>query len=56
MMQYWPGFWMLIGMLLGCVSRDFSWLRAIGKTWAFTEKVTDWDKVSKLAEDGPSPV
>jgi hypothetical protein len=50
-MQSWPAFWIALGMLLGCFLRDIGWVRSIGRTWAFSVKVTDWDKVQKLAED-----
>ena len=49
--ESWTAFWIDLGMLLGCLLRDVSWVRAVGKTWPFSVKVTDWDKVQKLADD-----
>jgi len=37
-------------LLLGALLRDIGWFRAIGRTWPFSEKVTDWDKVQGLAD------
>jgi hypothetical protein len=47
--QLWMPFVFLIGMLAGCFLRDIGWVRGVGKTWPFSLKVTDWDKVQKLA-------
>ena len=38
------------GLFLGMLLRDGVWIKAIGKSWPFTEKVTDWEKVKKIAE------
>jgi hypothetical protein len=50
-LQAWPFFYVLLGLFAGCVFRDIGWFRAIGRTWAFSLKVTDWDKVQKLADE-----
>jgi hypothetical protein len=39
-----------IGMFLGALVRDFGWLRRIKRTWPFTQKITDWQKVEDIAE------
>ena len=39
-----------IGMYLGALLRDFGWLRRIKKSWPFTQKITDWQKVEAIAE------
>lgn len=40
--------WMA-GMFFGAVCRDMGWLRRIKRSWPFTQKVTDWQKVEDLA-------
>ncbi len=37
------------GMFFGALCRDFGWLRRIKKTWPFTRKVVDWQKVEEFA-------
>ncbi len=39
-----------IGMFLGALVRDFGWLRRIKKSWPFTQKITDWQRVEVIAE------
>lgn len=41
--------WLLAGLLVGRIIRDFIWLRDIVDSFTFTEKVLDWDKVTELA-------
>ena len=41
----------LIGLFIGTFLRDYSWLKAMKISWPFTEKITDWDKVKKIAKD-----
>ena len=48
--QLWMLFVLMLGMLAGCFLRDIGWVRSGGKTWPFSLKVTDWDKVQKLAD------
>ncbi len=53
--ESWRGFWILTGMVLGCVVRDVQWLRLVSTAWPFTEKVTDWAKVAALAQHEQPP-
>ena len=48
--EIWQGVWLMVGMLLGCISRDVSWVRSTRKAWPLTCEVIDWEKVEKLAE------
>ena len=52
-LQLWLPFYLMLGMLAGCLFRDIGWVRAVGKTWPFSLKVTDWDKVQRLADEKP---
>jgi hypothetical protein len=47
-------FFLLIGLSVGSFARDFAWFRTCQKSWPFTEKTTDWQKVEKIANDEPS--
>jgi len=40
----------VIGMYLGALLRDVGWLRRIKRSWPFTQKITDWQKVEDIAE------
>ena len=51
LLQLWNVFYLMLGMFAGCIFRDIGWVRAGGKTWPFSLKVTDWDKVQKLADE-----
>ena len=48
-------FYVLIGRAIGTFVRDFAWFRSNRASWSFIEKITDWQKVEKLANDEPSP-
>jgi hypothetical protein len=37
------------GYILGMTIQDISWFATIAKTWSFSCKVTDWEKVEELA-------
>lgn len=37
------------GLIVGAFARDLGWFMSIRKSWPFTEKVVDWDKVEELA-------
>jgi hypothetical protein len=51
---YLPLAWAL-GMACGVLLRDYRWFRAIRATWPFTDRVTDWNEIKRLAEsDTPS--
>ncbi len=43
-----------VGMFLGALCRDFGWLRRIKRTWPFTQKITDWEKVEAIAKGNES--
>jgi hypothetical protein len=49
-LQYWMTFNLMLGMFVGCLLRDIGWFRAIGKTWPFSQKVTDWNEVQRIAD------
>src|SRR5688572_27946136 len=51
--QIWTPFWLVLGMFAGCVLRDIGWVISIRRTWPFSERVTDWDKVHRLADERP---
>jgi len=54
LLQLWIPFNLILGLSAGCLLRDIGWFRAISKTWPFSLKVTDWDKVRRLAEETPT--
>jgi hypothetical protein len=49
----WPVFAVIAGVVAGVFLRDVSWLIGIQRTWPFSTKVTDWDKVQKIADGLP---
>ena len=51
--EIWALFCGLIGLLCGFVLRDVGWVRAKAKSWPFTLKVTDWEKVKRVADEKP---
>jgi len=57
----WPVFAVVAGVVAGVFLRDVNWLIGIQRNWPFSDKVTDWGKVQKiadglpLAEPGASP-
>ena len=52
--QNYIAFYLFIGLSIGSFARDFAWFRSNRKSWSFTLKTTDWQKVEKLANDEPS--
>jgi len=38
------------GMFLGALCRDIGWLWRIRRAWPFTQKITDWQRVERIAE------
>ena len=50
-LNLWMFFCAVLGLVAGCVLRDIAWAKTIGRTWPFSVKVTDWDKVQRLADD-----
>lgn len=51
-LQVWPAFYIMLGHTIGVFTRDIGWIRAVRKSWPFTEKVTDWEKIQRLADGG----
>ncbi len=49
----WPVVAVIAGVVAGVFLRDVSWLIGIQRTWPFSAKVTDWDKVQKIAAGLP---
>ena len=49
----WPGFFAAAGVIVGVFLRDLSWLIGIQRTWPFSIKIIDWDKVQKLSDEKP---
>jgi hypothetical protein len=45
----WLFFALALGFGLGTVLRDVGWLRGVRKTWSFSERVTDWEEVQRIA-------
>ena len=52
--QIWPPFWLVLGMVVGSLLRDIGWVISIRRTWPFSERITDWDKVQRFADERPS--
>jgi ABC-type uncharacterized transport system permease subunit len=40
----------IIGVSIGAFIRDIGWFVKIRKSWPFTEKVIDWEKVRQISE------
>lgn len=53
MEDWWKLFCGLTVVLCGMLLRDIGWVRAIRKNWPFSDKVTDWEKVRRMAEGKP---
>jgi hypothetical protein len=49
----WPAVFVVGGIAAGVFLRDVSWLTGVQRSWPFSVKVTDWDKVQKIADDKP---
>ena len=52
--QLWTVFYIAIGFIAGHYLRDIAWFRGNRKSWPFTEKTTDWQKVESISRDEPS--
>jgi hypothetical protein len=52
--ERWAPFWLVLGMVAGSLLRDIGWVISIRRTWPFSERVTDWDKVQRFADERPS--
>ncbi len=48
--ELWLLFHGFVGCACGVLLRDIAWVRAIRKNWPFSVKVTDWEKVRRMAE------
>lgn len=51
-------YWFLgfvVGAYFAMFLRDFGWLSAAKKEWAFTERITDWKKVEAIANGDDDP-
>src|SRR5688500_4055458 len=45
----WPLiFWMLLGMWIGCVSRDVGYARKVSERWVIFKEVIAWERVEEL--------
>lgn len=51
LVQFWMIFCAALGMLAGALLRDIGWMRSFRKTFPFSMKVTDWEKVTRIADD-----
>ena len=51
LLRLWTLFWVMLGMVAGCLFRDIGWFRSHRNVWPFTLKVTDWGAVQRLAEE-----
>src|SRR4051794_7687793 len=40
--QFWIGFYLMLGMLFGILLRDLGWFRTSARVWPFNERVIDW--------------
>jgi hypothetical protein len=52
-LQIWIAFAVIAGLVSGCILRDIGWVRAVGKTWPFSMRITDWAEVERLAAGQP---
>jgi hypothetical protein len=43
--------WLLAGVFVGRLLRDWIWLRDVVDSFPFLEKVVDWDAVQRLASE-----
>ena len=50
----WFPFVTVLGIVFGVLLRDLSWLIGVQRTWPFVVRVTDWEKVQRIA-DGAEP-
>ena len=53
MVEGWALFMLTLGLLLGVLLRDLGSARATAVIWPFSERVTEWDKVRRIAEGEP---
>lgn len=50
-LRMWPVGVLVGGMIVGALIRDLGWVRSTRRTWPFTQRVIDWDKVRVLAAE-----
>jgi len=48
-LQQWFPFYLILGMLIGAIARDYGWARSIKKHWPLSLKITDWANVQRMA-------
>lgn len=48
--QQWLPFYLVLGMLIGNIARDYGWARSISKHWPLSLKITDWARVQRMAQ------
>lgn len=53
-LEDWVAFWLMLGVLAGYLLRDIAWFQSIGKTWPFSLRVTDWEKIQRIADETPA--
>lgn len=53
MVEGWTLFMLLLGLYLGMLLRDFGRARATAAIWPLSERVTEWDRVRRIAEGEP---
>jgi hypothetical protein len=58
-LQFWipfrlSPFWIVLSCVATCLLRDLNWILGTVRTWQFSSKVIDWDKVQKFAEEKPA--
>jgi hypothetical protein len=46
--------YVMIGMLVGAVSRDMGHFRKLSKGWPLLDRIIDWATVNTLLSDGPT--
>ena len=49
----WPVFNVIVGVVVGILLRDLLWIRGIQRTWPFSNRVADWEKIRKIAAGLP---
>lgn len=48
-LEMWRMFTLMLGMLIGILAMQAGRVRAHWKAWPFTQRVTDWEKVERIA-------
>jgi hypothetical protein len=50
-LRLWIPFYVVLGFVAGCLTRDLAWARVVRRTWPFSSDVADWDKIQRLADE-----